>query len=303
MKKQEEKEMKVFVCEHIHEKAIEYLAEHAEVLSKWEDIGKADAIIRRNFVIDKELLDKMPHLKNISIHGTGTDGVDLEEAKRKGIIVTTTPGENARSVAELAVTLMLALSKKLIHADRGLQKDKVFDTADISLCGIELSGKTLGLLGVGNIGGMVADMAKAFGMEVYGFSRNIQAEAYEKHKILPCRSLEELLKKADVLNISIPLNENTKGMIGEKELAFMKKSAFLINTARGEIVQEKALYRALKEGGIAGAACDVFQKEPPVKRENPLLTLDNFIATPHIGANTEEALYRVGMKAVQNIFA
>ncbi len=293
--------MKVFVCEPIHEKVMEYLAERAEVLSKWEEIEKADAVIRRNFVMDKELLDKMPNLRKISIHGTGTDGVDLEEAKRRGIIVLSTPGENARSVAELAIMLMLALSKKLVYVDRKLQEGKTFDVADSSLCGMELCGKTLGLLGVGNIGGMVADMAKAFDMKVYGFSRNTQVESYEKHNIVPCRSLKELLEKADFLNISIPLNESTKGLIGEKELAHMKESALLINTARGEIVQERALYRALKDGVIAGAASDVFKKEPPVKGENALLALDNFIATPHIGANTDEALYRVGMKAVKNL--
>ena len=293
--------MKVFVCEPIHEKAMEYLKEHAEVLSDWKDIGEADAVIQRTFMLDKTLLDKMPNLKRISVHGTGTDSIDMKEVDKRGIVVTTTPGENARSVAELAMTFILALGKKIVIGDRKLQKGEPLINGDFSLRGIELFGKKLGLLGVGDIGCILAQLGHAFGMEIYGFSAHGYTEKYEQFHIKPCSSLEELLQEADFLNISIPLNDSTRGMIGEKELALMKKSACLINTARGEIVQENALYEALKNGTIAGAACDVFKKEPPVKKENPLLTLDNFIATPHIGANTDEALYRVGMKAVKNV--
>lgn len=292
--------MKVFVCEPIHEKAMEYLKERAEILTNWEELERADAVIRRNFVIDKAFLDKAPCLKLISVHGSGTDGIDLEEADRRGITVTTAPGENARSVAELALTLMLALSKRIVCADRRLRAGIPTEAADRALQGSELYGKKLGILGVGNIGCITAELAGAFGMEVYGFSRHPQAAGYKEHRIQPCESLTELLEKADVLHISLPLTEATCGMIGEKELALMKPNAFLVNTARGAVVDERALYEALQNGVIAGAASDVFCEEPPTK-EHPLLSLPNFIATPHIGANTEEALYRVGMRAICNL--
>lgn len=288
----------IFLCEPIHKSAYEYLAKHAHILKAEEEMPLAQGVLTRNLVLDKETLAKMPNLKRISVHGTGTDGIAMEEAEKRGIVVTTTPGENARSVAELSAGLILSLSKRIVSADRRLQEGKTVRTADSSLRGMELYGKNLGLIGTGNIGMHLAEIMQGFGMKAYGVLRN---KKNRSEKIEWLESLEELLAISDVINIAVPLNEATKGMLGGREFSLMKRKALLVNVARGGIVDETALYEALKTGKLAGAASDVFATEPPSKANTPLLQQDNFIATPHIGANTEEALARVGQKAVENL--
>lgn len=288
----------IYICEPIHEKAYEYLEKRADILCREEEIADAWGVLTRNLKLDKKTLDKMPKLKRISVHGTGTDGVDMEEAARRGIVVTTTPGINARSVAELSAGLLLCLGRKIVCADRRLQAGAALQTADRTLQGMELYGKTLGLIGTGNIGLCLAEIMQGFGMKVMGLARDGKKKT---EKIDWAESLEELLAGADVINVAVPLQKSTEKMLGEKEFSLMKQGALLINVSRGGVVDEKALFEALQTGKIAGAASDVFTQEPPRKKDNPLLGLDNFIGTPHIGANTEEALYRVGMKAVENL--
>lgn len=295
--------MKVFLCENIHRDALALLKTRAEVVSDWARIGEVDAAINRNYQLDEQLLSQMKSLKAVAIHGTGTDGVDLKYCDEHGIKVFNVPHQNADSVAELIVSLSLALMRKIHLADRLVCSNAPIANAPPELMGSELSGKTLGLIGTGDIAMRAARMMRdGFRVKVMGWSRSLTPEKAQLLGIEYCADKHEVLKNADVVNIGVSLNDETIDLIGEREFENMKSSAILINTARGAIVNADALYRALTSGKIAGAACDVFKVEPPTP-DNPLVGLDNFIATPHIGANTDEALRRVGMKTVEGIFA
>lgn len=295
--------MKVFLCENIHRDALALLKTRAEVVSDWARISEVDAAIDRNYRLDEQLLSQMKNLKAVAIHGTGTDDVDLKYCDEHGIKVFNVPHQNADSVAELIVLLSLALLRKIHLADRLVCSDTPIANAPPELMGSELSGKTLGLIGTGDIAIRAARMMRdGFRVKVMGWSRSLTPEKARLLGIEYCEDKYEVLKNADIVSIGVALNDETTDLIGEREFECMKSSAILINTARGAIVNSDALYKALMSGKIAGAACDVFKVEPPTT-DNPLVGLDNFIATPHIGANTEEALRRVGMKTVEGIFA
>ena len=295
--------MKVFLCENIHRDALALLKTRAEVVSDWKRIGEVDAAIDRNYQLDEQLLSQMKNLKAVAIHGTGTDGVDLKYCDEHGIKVFNVPHQNADSVAEHIVALSLALMRKIHLADRLVCSGAEIANAPPELMGSELSGKTLGLIGTGDIAMRAARiMRDGFRVKVIGWSRSLTPEKARLLGIEYCADKHEVLKNADIVSIGVSLNDETTDLIGEREFECMKSSAILINTARGAIVNADALYKALTSGRIAGAACDVFKVEPPTP-DNPLVGLDNFIATPHIGANTDEALRRVGMKTVEGIFA
>ena len=294
--------MKVFLCEFIHPEARRHLERKAEIISDWNKINEVDAIINRNLEITKDIMDKAPNLKVIAIHGTGIDGVDMDEAKKRGIHVFSTPHQNADSVAELIVGLTLSITRKISLAGKLIGNGKKIANAPAELKGIELREKTFGLIGVGDIAIRASKIMKyGFGMKVIGFSRSLTEEKAKELGIGYCSSIEEVLKNSDIVNIGVSLNNSTVNMINNEKIKLMKSTSYLINTSRGKVIDEKALYNALKNNEIAGAACDVFVNEPPTL-DNPLLSLDNFIATPHIGANTDEALYRVGMAVVNGIF-
>lgn len=293
--------MRVFLCEHIHEKAYEYLESFAEIVSSFDEIGSVDAVINRNLNIDRAFIKRAERLKIIAVHGTGMDGVDLEAAKERGIAVVSAPHMNAASVAEHIVALTLALQRNIHKAIRLIDTGLEYPNSPAALMGHELGGKTFGLIGTGCIGLRAAKIFKdGFGMKVCAWSRSFDEKKAEEYGFEYCESIEQVFENADVINVGLALNEDTDGMIGFEQLRHAKPGAVLINTARGRIVDEPSLIRALKEGILAGAACDVFVNEPPLK-SHPLLQCENFIATPHIGANTGEALYRVGMSVVEQI--
>ena len=293
--------MKIFLCESIHPKALQLLRENAELINDWAQIGEVDGIIDRNLTLDRKMLEKAASLKAIAIHGTGTDGVDLNYCRERGITVFNVPYQNADSVAELIVGMSLMLLRKLHLADRLILAGAPIKNAPPELFGSELAGKTFGMIGVGDIALRAARILRdGFRMKVIGHSPSLTPEKAESLGIGYCGSNEEVLQKADIVNIGVRLTPETKGMIDKDALSLMKPTAVLINTARGGVIDETALYEALTNGMIAGAACDVFVSEPPTKA-NPLVGLDNFIALPHLGANTEEALYRVGIKAAENL--
>ena len=295
--------MKVFLCENIHSDALRLLQSRAEIIGDWGRIGEVDAIINRNLRLDRELLAKAQNLKVVAIHGTGSDGVDLEYCKEKGITAFNVPYQNSDSVAELIVALSLVMLRKLHLADRLVCGGAEITTAPAVLMGGELAGKTLGLVGVGDIARRAARIMKdGFGVKVIGYSPSLTAQKAGALGIGFCPTMREVLARADIVNVGVHLTKDTVNLIGAKELAAMKPTAILINTARGGVVDADALYQALTTGKIAGAACDVFTQEPPTK-ENPLVGLENFVATPHIGANTDEALRRVGVTMVEQIFA
>ena len=264
-----------------------------------EIISDADIIVLgASGKIGKEVLLKTPNLKMIAKRGVGLDNVDLKAATELGVLVTYTRHANSQSVAEHTIGLILTLVKNIVRAKEEL-KEKGWRIRS-ELVGIELAGKTLGVIGFGNIGRKVAKMAKnAFNMSVLVYDPYVSVDVVRS---FGCRlvDLDTLLKESDIVTIHAALTEETYHMIGERELKLMKRTAYLINTARGAIIDEKALIKALKEGWIAGAALDVFEEEP-LPKDHPLTKLKNVILTPHIAAFTKEALRRMDMMVAEDV--
>ena len=294
--------MKVFLCESIHPQALELLQSRAEVVSDWERIGEVDAIINRNLKLPYEVLSKIPNLKVIAVHGTGSDGIDLEYCDEKGITILYVPFQNADSVAELIVTFTLALLRKIPLADRLVTSGSLTQNAPQELFGNELRGKTIGLIGVGDIARRMSRiMIHGFGCKVIGYDPYFPTEKATEVGIARRDTPEEVMAQADVISLGVHLSDSTANMINAERLALCKPTAVLVNASRGGVVDENALYHALKNGQLAAAACDVWLQEPPTL-DNPLVGLPNVLATPHLGANTDEALERVGVKMVEEIF-
>ena len=297
--------MKTFLCEYIHPAARKALEEFSEIIEDWNRLEECDAIINRNLQLTREVLEKATNLKTIAVHGTGMDGVDLAAAKELGIRVFNTPYRNAASVAELNVALMLMAARKVSLLQKNMEEGKAFSDAEVmsGLQGMELGGRTVAFLGVGEIAKRTIKICKnGFDMKCFGWSRSLTKEKAEKLGITYAGSIEDAVREADFVVLGMALNDETKGIIDEKVINTMKKGAVLINTARGGLVDEQALYTALisKEGTLAAAALDVVSEEP-ICKDHPLYRLSNVMLTPHIGANTEEALYRVGMACVEGL--
>ncbi len=298
--------MKVFIPNPIHPAAVAKLKEQVQVVL-WDDPGvgawreEADALILRTAQARKADIAAAKRLKVIGKHGIGVDNIDVADAKAAGLKVVYTPHENIESVAELAVGFMLALSRNLSNGNLALREGRKLPPAD--LVGIELVGKTLGIVGLGRIGQRVgAILHAAFGAAIAAFDPFLPEAAWSKvpFPVKKCRSIEELIAGSDYVTIHVPLTDQTRDLIGDSQFGHFRPNAVLVNTARGGIVNEAALARALGERKLRAAASDVFVKEPPEK-DNPLLALDNFMAMPHVGANTSEALYRMGMTVADDI--
>ncbi|HKY08032.1 MAG TPA: hydroxyacid dehydrogenase [Candidatus Binatia bacterium] len=268
---------------------------------RWEvELARVDAVISRKGKITREQMERSGgRLKIIARTGVGVDPsrVDLEAAKDFKVWVTNQPGSNSVSVAELVFAQLLALVRHTHAANRAVKEDRWSDY--LKFIGTELAGKTIGIVGLGNIGMRVALRARAFEMDILVYDPYIPASHVTSlgGKWI---ELEELLADADFVTIHCPLNRETRGMIGRKELALMKPSAFLINAARGGIVDEDALGAVLREKKIAGAALDVVADEPPGKN-HPLIQLENVLWSPHIGAMTLEAAQRGEWGAAEEV--
>jgi D-3-phosphoglycerate dehydrogenase len=245
-------------------------------------------VVRSATKMTKEVIDAADNLKLIVRAGVGLDNVDKDAAGKKGIEVKNTPEAPTVSVAELVFAMMLALARNVTRADSSMKDERWEKKA---LTGTELWNKTLGVVGFGRIGCEVAKKAKAFDMEVLAYDvvdiDHICLEMGVKRT-----ELSDLIKSSDYITVHVPLVPSTKGMFGEKEFTMMKKTAFIVNTARGGVVDEKALLKALNEGEIAGAALDVFENEPPV--DWTLVKHPKLVATPHLASSTVEAQVRVG---------
>jgi glyoxylate reductase len=241
--------------------------------------------------IDREVLMAAPKLKIVSNMAVGYNNIDLEVAKERGIIVTNTPDVLTNTTADLAFGLLIATARRLMEAEDTLRKGQWTSWSPMGYTGMDIGGATLGIIGMGRIGEAVARRAKGFDMRVLYHNRSRKPEAEAAYGF-EYAELDTLLKEVDFIVILAPLTPETLGMIGERELALMKKTAVLINVARGGIVDETALYHALKEGQIWAAGLDVFEKEP-VPLDNPLLTLPNVTVLPHIGSATIKT--RIGM--------
>jgi len=264
-----------------------------------EDAKDADVIMVVYAKITEKIINSAMKLRGIVRYGIGVDNIDLHAASKRKIPVANVPDYCIGTVADHTLALILALNRKIVVADKILRSGKwsSWTSPSPKLMGVDLEGKVLGLIGLGKIGTAVATRAKGFGMKVLAYDPYISKETAEKLGI-EMTDLETLLKSADFISIHAPLTFETRGMIGERELRMMKRKAYIINTARGPIIQEKALYKALKEGWIAGAGLDVYEKEPP-DPDNPLFKLENVILTPHIAYYTEEAIRRLEMSAVE----
>ncbi len=252
----------------------------------------ADIVALSNLPFRKEVLERCPSLKMISVAFTGVDHVDMDYCDERGILVSNCAGYSNTAVSELVFGLALGLYRRIIDCDRAVRagKDKT------GLVGLELSGKKFGVVGMGAIGTRTAKLAQAFGCEVLGFNRSPrQVEGVQM------TDLDTLLSECDIVSLHVPLTEQTRGMIGEREIGRMKPSAILINTARGPVVDSLALAAALKEGRLAGAAVDVYEAEPPIPQDHPLLTAPNVVATPHVAFATKEALYQRAVIVFDNV--
>lgn len=253
----------------------------------------ADGIVLRTAKFGKEIINGLPNLKIIARHGVGFDNIDVEAATAAGKWVTNTPLANASSVAETATGLLLALAKNL--------KNNVNHMADGDFSykathkGIDLEGKTLGIIGYGKIGKMFAKKIQGLEMNVLVYDPFVSE--VENGKLV---SREELLKSSDFVSLHLPANDQTKGTFGEKELKMMKNSAYFMNLSRGSIVDEPALITALKSNEIAGAALDVYSQEP-LPLDNPLFGLENVILTPHVASNTDETMDRMALHAAMEV--
>lgn len=260
-----------------------------------ELVKDVDALVVGLQPVTERVLDAATRLKVIGRHGAGVDNVDLKAAGERGIPVVNAPGANAHSVADLAIGLMLALARKISIADRNTKGSDWKNTI-----GNEIYGKTLGICGLGEIGFKVAERAQGFSMNLIAYDV-IKNESLAHEKGIAYKEKADLIRESDFITIHLPLLQETRGFISDGEFRAMKDTCILVNTARGGIVDEKALYRALEEGWIAGAALDVFEQEPSV--DNPLFRFDTFIATPHMGGITFEALKRTGMLVAGDIVA
>jgi D-3-phosphoglycerate dehydrogenase len=304
----------VYLGEVIHPAALALLEKNAEVVRPKDHSRKAylealkdvDGMVARKVHVGAEEMNQAPRMKIIARHGVGLDSVDLEEATRRGVLVTNTPGANRESVAELAITFMLSLARRVPQAQKAMANMPKGDIGiftsllkQYNLTGIDLEGKRLGIAGTGRIGSSVARKCiAAFDMKVQGYDPYVSADAMRSFGVQKVERLDDMLPKIDFLTVHCPLTQETKGMVGKKELAQMKKGAYVINTARGGIVNEKALLEALNSGHIAAAALDVWEVEPPDPKD-PLLNHPQLLGTPHYAGTTEESLYRVGIEAVE----
>jgi D-3-phosphoglycerate dehydrogenase len=255
-------------------------------------IGDIDGAILGLDYVTANVIDAGQQLKVLSRYGVGFDRVDVAAATAAGIVVTNTPGTNHIAVAELTLALMLSLARRIPQHDRTVKQGS-WDRVQ----GSELAGKTLGIVGLGLISREVIRRASAFDMTILIQSRYPDGELTDRYGVeyVP---LEDLLQRSDFVSLHCTVTPERYDLIGENELRAMKPSSYLVNTARGELVDEDALLVALQEGWIAGAAMDAFKQEPATA--SPLVRLDNFIATPHIGATTHESVLRMGVLAAEN---
>jgi len=247
-------------------------------------------------VLDEALFSAVPELRLVSKYGVGLDMIDLDAARRHGVTVRWTPGVNRQAVAELTIAFMIALGRRIVPLACALRDG----TWGHGRGGRQMSSATVGVIGCGHVGKTVARLCRAFGARVLAHDIVDYAAFYRETGVQPV-ALDTLLREADIVTIHTPLDGSTRGLIDARALALMKPSAFLINNARGGIVDETALKTALVEQRIAGAAADVFAVEPPADRE--LLQLPTFFGTPHVGGSTEEAVLAMGRAAIAGLDA
>lgn len=301
---------KVFVTRAIPEEGLNLLRKYCEVevspydrmLTKEELLekvqGKNAVITQLTDKVDKEFFEAAKEVKIVANYAVGFDNIDLEEATRRGVYITNTPDVLTNATAELAWALLFATARRVVESDKFMRAGKFQGWAPMLFLGKGVTGKTLGIIGAGRIGQAFAKMAKGFDMKILYTARSPKKE-FEEETGAQYVDLDTLLKESDFVSIHVPLTPETRHLIGEKELKLMKKSAILINTGRGPVVDEKALVKALKNKDIYAAGLDVYEREPLLEEE--LAQLDNVVMLPHIGSATEEARRDMSILVAQNI--
>ncbi len=257
----------------------------------------ATGILVRPGYITASLLDRLPDLRVVSVHGAGVDRVDVEACTERGVLVTNTPGANADAVAELTVGLMLSVMRRIPQSAERVRADRIWGEARHT--GIELNGKTLGLVGFGQIGVRVAGIARAFGMKLCASDPGLTSKEIRARGAKPV-TFDALLAASDVISLHAPLIPQTHHLINRRAISKMKKGAFLVNAARGPLVDEAALARALKSGRLGGAALDALEGEPPDPK-SPIFDAPNIVITPHMGGSTAECLEATARTAAEDI--
>lgn len=269
----------------------------ADIARKLREFDPHGLIVRQG-KINAEVQDAAKSLKVICKHGVGTDNIDVAAATRRGIPVMFTPLANYESVAEHTLALIFALLRRIPLEDKRIRSG-VFDKKNYN--GQEISGKTLGIIGFGHIGRRLAELAAPFKMEVLVYHPSCTREALPPY-ISKVKKVEEIFPGADIISLHCPLTPETRGMINRNTIAQMKQGVYIINTARGGIVNEDDLFRALQERRVGGAALDVFEEEPPAA-DHPLLQLDNAIFTTHVAGASDNSLKNMGVDSVKNVLA
>jgi D-3-phosphoglycerate dehydrogenase / 2-oxoglutarate reductase len=300
--------MRIIVTERIADEGVQYLRQNGfEVDVKYgiahEDllgiIQNYDAIIVRSVTkVSRDLIEKGVNLKVAGRAGNGIDNIDVPQCTQKGIIVVNTPESNTMAAAELAIGLAYSIFRNIPQANSG---SKNRDFRRNHFIGTELDGKVVGIIGLGRIGSIVARKLIGANMKAIAYDPYITDDKFKRNGVEKCQTLDELLRQADLITIHTPKTAETYGMVGEEQLKICKKGVKIVNAARGGLINEKALYEAIKSGQVSGAGIDVLDPEPGYDKapqdqtyKNPLLELDKVIITPHLGASTEEANYNVG---------
>lgn len=302
--------MKVLLVEQIHQDGIAILEEAAQVVMpkgfSEEDLiaGGKDAeaiIIRYNGTITEKVMKACPRLRCVARHGVGVDNVDVQAATRLKLPVLYTPGANHEAVAEHTILLMLAVCRKLCFMDREVRKGRWQELRRMRLDDLlmDLKGRVLGVVGVGRIGTRVAELAGAFGMEVLGYDPYLPPEELKRRGV-KATPFDDLLTRSDIVSLHVPLTSETRHLIGRRELQRMRQGAILINTARGGLVDEQALFEALREGRLAGAGLDVVDPEPPAP-DNPLFQIDSVVISPHTAGLTEAAMRAMAVTVASEV--
>ncbi len=305
--------MRILITGHLPENVISPLKEKYQVEMNQEDrhMDRQELILRvkdkqgllpmMSDSINEEVLTGAPHLKMIANFGVGYNNIDVRGASARGIMVSNTPGVLTDATAELTFALILAVSRRIVEGDKMIREGRFKFWAPMLFLGREVTGKTLGIIGMGKIGKAVAVRARAFDMRILYHNRKRIASGGEKDLRAEYVDLKTLLTESDFVSLHVPLTEETKHLIGKNEFSLMKPTAFLINTSRGAVIDEKALVEVLSARKIGGAGLDVYEKEPSL---TPGLTeLDNVILLPHVGSGTLETRIKIGTLAVENLIA
>ena len=297
--------MKIYVLDALHPSGVEYAEKRAEVI-RWSDPRvknwheDADGVMVRGTPIRAADLARAKKLRVISKQGVGIDNIDVAAARAHGVTVCRTPGVNSEAVAELALTLGLCVTRRVAEFDRRIHDGEIVERANI--LALEMMEKTVGIIGMGNIGTRVArKWCGAFDARILAYDPYVPANHWPDIQHERVASLADMLPRVDLLTLHLPLTDESRGMIGAVALAQMKPTAVLVNTARGGIVDEAALYQAIASGRLYGAGLDVFAHEPPTTT-NPLCQLPTVVVTPHAGAGTHDTQIRSSMRVAEQLF-